>query len=1429
MPIGLSLGAGGGGGGAVDSVFGRTGDISANANDYAAYYKALIDEAQIVYVGKHGNDSNNGASIEKAFLTIGSAITKAVSLSPSSSNRILIHITDAGTYSENISVPSWCGVIGIGAVAVGNHTVTDDSALWFYRLNSTSGTCVSKSSGAGSALVRSEIMNLTNDANGTLCTSGKIVFEGGIIYVENGFGFGSTSSEDQVVVVEAISISGTGIGAGVSGAGEMCIQSNCIVDSGSGTGLQTIGTSIVNAVVNIIECNTVYNEGSGTSINLICTKNDGAKVKNGNGNIVLSDNVALLDNATFTAFPVTPSSVPTTDYQVSNKKYVDDTVLPVSEAVTKTGSNCLTLNGTDNYISVNPDTDFEFGTGDFSLFLHVNFDTIKAGRNNFIEQSGTNQRALQFEYNSTENRIRLGLPEDKTSGSSWSYADFTITLSTATDYYIAVYRKSGTTYLYINGTLIDSTAGLNGVDQDTGSTAPIAIGALYVDASNQFYHIDGKMWGVGITKDVLSTADETAIQQGNVPSNNNLSLFLPLAEGSGSVAYDTSDNDHNGTINGTLTNVWDNTQDDFHYNNDYGFSKYMELDGADQVNLGASADFQFGTGDFSFDFYGRFPSNVDSAGGIFSTEQDVNNKQMLFRLASPGVISVSRKLSGSWATITGSTSIIDNKIHHIAMIKKGNTGNPIKFYVDGVEESLSVVGTPTGDWGDNRASIIGIAYTHYIKGNIVNLRITKGTLSAEEETNIIAGSTTDPSVTVAKWTGYGNTDADWEDTVGSNDGTVVGSPIVVSYPALTDLSLDVIGGEIQHPEENGGKLSNGAETTVGIVVTMEGYRYDFSKANVTELNNYPLLPETNPTVPFQVASKKYVDDNSVLWDYATNKATGNCILLSSATGCIKTPNVVYDKIGTDDFSINFLVKRNGENRGCIFAWGSATDSDRNSLQIDIDELNDNLRFAVTKNIGGVRQYLSSFEIVTNDNDGKILNNGNWYKCAVFRKNRTFYMYVNGVSVPYTNKYSSDLENVSIEAFDYGWTIGQSEHGILQMEGYVSGIQFTAGSLVDEDLQRVINCDPINEFGKVISSYPLAEGAGGIVYESSGNGKSGYITIAFTSAWGNTQDNYFYNNDKGFSDRLFFDGSTNYVTLPDGGGIGSTFILGASFLMTDTAGSRKILNFRPSGGDQNEIRLEIASGKLKLTAIDASGSGGNTYKQYTCNTEVQKGLPYKVLMVWDGTDLKGYLKEADNEYYEDVPYVKGMDGSLSMTDTTRVRRLGASTSNADKFKGLISDIFAVEYSLDNLNKIFSGEELTSYSRRWRLDEVSGIYIEDSSGNNDDGVFQGTMYVSKVPALLNGLTDASYNEIEYPALANGAIGNNSETTVATVRINDKYSFKSIELTDSTKSFKPNSGTTTQLNALTGMTGGEEYYDTDRNAKFIYDNSLSSWVEV
>jgi len=98
-----------------------TGLVATNAQD--AITELDFVGQQIYYVGKNGNDSNNGKSQSKAFLTIQAALDEALSQTPSVSNRFLIDIIDAGTYVEDLTVYSWCGVYGEGSLIQGNHTV----------------------------------------------------------------------------------------------------------------------------------------------------------------------------------------------------------------------------------------------------------------------------------------------------------------------------------------------------------------------------------------------------------------------------------------------------------------------------------------------------------------------------------------------------------------------------------------------------------------------------------------------------------------------------------------------------------------------------------------------------------------------------------------------------------------------------------------------------------------------------------------------------------------------------------------------------------------------------------------------------------------------------------------------------------------------------------------------------------------------------------------------------------------------------------------------------------------------------------------------------------------------------------------------------------------------------------------------------------
>jgi len=88
-------------------------------------------EAQIYYFGKGGNDSNDGKNVAKRFLTIGAAITAANAQTPSASNRFSIVCTDAGIYTEDVTLIQYVAINAPDATLIGTLNMASDSMAVF--------------------------------------------------------------------------------------------------------------------------------------------------------------------------------------------------------------------------------------------------------------------------------------------------------------------------------------------------------------------------------------------------------------------------------------------------------------------------------------------------------------------------------------------------------------------------------------------------------------------------------------------------------------------------------------------------------------------------------------------------------------------------------------------------------------------------------------------------------------------------------------------------------------------------------------------------------------------------------------------------------------------------------------------------------------------------------------------------------------------------------------------------------------------------------------------------------------------------------------------------------------------------------------------------------------------------------------------------
>lgn len=269
-----------------------------------------VDEDQIFYVGKHGNDGNSGLNIEEALLTFGAAITKANAETPGAANRIVIRCFDDGIYTENLTCVQYVDIDAPSASLVGTITLADDIYVKLsHQTVSTGNTGLSKTAGTGYSFVEIEDIDLEGNAIGLLCTSGYVNIKWKRMTVENGFGIGDLTAALEHIHVNGgdIYITGTGIAIGRANSGTTVGKIDHIIDTGGGSGTGcaiisgefdlsinriqdcSIGIDVNGGVANLqieaIDCTTAYDVANGATLNLFCNALSGAKTTVG-GSIV---------------------------------------------------------------------------------------------------------------------------------------------------------------------------------------------------------------------------------------------------------------------------------------------------------------------------------------------------------------------------------------------------------------------------------------------------------------------------------------------------------------------------------------------------------------------------------------------------------------------------------------------------------------------------------------------------------------------------------------------------------------------------------------------------------------------------------------------------------------------------------------------------------------------------------------------------------------------------------------------------------------------------------------------------------------------------------------------------------------------------------------------------------------------------------------
>lgn len=235
---------------------------------------AGVDQNSIIYVGKHGNDGNDGLTIDKAFLTFGAAITAAFAIAPA-----VIVCFDEGIYTEDLTGLVDVHIDAANATIAGAHTLAAGNHWKFDVATVAAGAIGFTFNSAGSDAFLSlyeAIGTGTGICFASLGGDFQILCEE--ITVDTGFVVGSTTSDYIRVKSMKTTITGAGYCVGVTSGGKVCYSGNCIVDdTGTGTLAFSAGgaTAGVGFNVGLIDMATLSNITATTTLRIVATSMTG--------------------------------------------------------------------------------------------------------------------------------------------------------------------------------------------------------------------------------------------------------------------------------------------------------------------------------------------------------------------------------------------------------------------------------------------------------------------------------------------------------------------------------------------------------------------------------------------------------------------------------------------------------------------------------------------------------------------------------------------------------------------------------------------------------------------------------------------------------------------------------------------------------------------------------------------------------------------------------------------------------------------------------------------------------------------------------------------------------------------------------------------------------------------------------------------------
>ena len=362
-------------------------------------------------------------------------------------------------------------------------------------------------------------------------------------------------------------------------------------------------------------------------------------------------------------------------------------------SVKKIGTASLQVDGVGDYLSVPDSSDWDWGSGDFTLEAWVRPASYPTdNRAGIISQGTDNNNYWHFRLNDDGSTQFYG----QISGSAhWSITSTTGIISTDTWYHVAVVKNGSNFELFIDGTSrgtnTDSTSFVDWSDD-------LVIGAVERAAVENYF--DGYIDEVRISNVAryfsAFTAPTTAF------TNDINTLLLLHCDGADDGTSFPDSASHPITAHGDTTNTRAQSK--------IGDSSIYLDETGDYFSLAASTDWVFGTGEWTLE-------------GWFYNTSDSNNSSLTWSQRNDAGLSALDNTMQDWATpVSGDTTVNwqyqqpsvghinlahqstfpKDSWHHVAHVRSGDT---VTIYLDGVASTSTFDATGLS-MGLNRVATI---------------------------------------------------------------------------------------------------------------------------------------------------------------------------------------------------------------------------------------------------------------------------------------------------------------------------------------------------------------------------------------------------------------------------------------------------------------------------------------------------------------------------------------------------------------------------------------------------------------------------------------------------------------------------------------------------------------------------------------------------